>query len=44
MSGGSSTTSDTTSNQINQIPQWMSDAGQQNYAYSQTVAQMHFQH
>ena len=43
MSGGSSTTSDTTSNQINQIPQWMSDAGQQNYAYAQNVAQQPLQ-
>ena len=38
MSGGSTSTSDTTSNQINQIPAWMTQAGQQNYAYAQNVA------
>jgi hypothetical protein len=43
MGGGSTTTQDTTSNQINQIPQWMSDAGQQNYAYAQNVAQQPLQ-
>ena len=43
MGGGSTTTSDTTSNQINQIPQWMSDAGQQNYAYAQNIAQQPLQ-
>jgi hypothetical protein len=37
MSGGS-TTSDTTTNQINQIPAWMTQAGEQNYAYAQNVA------
>ena len=42
MSGGS-TTNDTTTNQVNQIPQWMSDAGQQNYAYAQNVAQQPLQ-
>ena len=39
MGGGTTTTSDTTSNQVDQIPAWMSDAGQQNYAYAQQVAQ-----
>jgi hypothetical protein len=38
MSGGSTTTNDTTSNQINQIPAWMTQAGQQNYAFAQNVA------
>jgi hypothetical protein len=37
MSGGS-TTSDTTTNQINQIPAWMTQAGEQNYAFAQNVA------
>ena len=32
-----------TSNQFNQMPQWMSDAGQQNYAYAQKVAQQPLQ-
>jgi hypothetical protein len=43
MSGGSTTTNDTTSNQINQIPAWMTQAGQQNYAYAQNVAQQPLQ-
>ena len=42
MSGGS-TTSDTTTNQINQIPAWMTQAGEQNYAYAQNVAQQPLQ-
>ena len=38
--GGSTSTTDSsgTSSQINQIPQWMSDAGQQNYALAQNIA------
>jgi hypothetical protein len=36
--GSSTTTQDTTSNQINQIPAWMTQAGQQNYAFAQNVA------
>ena len=43
MSGGSTTTNDTTSNQVNQIPAWMTQAGQQNYAYAQNVAQQPLQ-
>jgi hypothetical protein len=38
MSGGGTTTTDTSSQSVNQIPQWMSQAGQQNYAYAQDVA------
>ena len=41
--GGGTTQQSGTSTQINQIPQWMSDAGQQNYAYAQTVAQQPLQ-
>jgi hypothetical protein len=37
MSGGTTEQSGT-STSINQIPQWMSDAGQQNYAFAQQVA------
>ena len=36
--GGGTTTQASQSNQVNQIPQWMSDAGQQNYAFAQKVA------
>ena len=36
--GGGTTTQASQSNSVNQIPQWMSDAGQQNYAFAQTVA------
>ena len=42
MSGGTTTQSGT-STQVNQIPQWMSDAGQQNYAYAQQVAEQPLQ-
>ena len=41
--GGSTSTTNTTSNQVNQIPQWMSDAGQQNYALAQQIAQQPLQ-
>ena len=37
MSGGTTQQSGT-STSVNQIPQWMSDAGQQNYAYAMQVA------
>lgn len=37
MSGGT-TTSDQQSQSVSQIPQWMQQAGQQNYAYAQDVA------
>ena len=43
MSGGSTTQSSGTSTSVNQIPAWMSDAGQQNYAYAQNVAQQPLQ-
>ena len=43
MSGGSTTQQSGTSTSINQIPQWMSDAGQQNYAYAQQVAEQPLQ-
>jgi hypothetical protein len=36
--GGGTTQQSGTSTSINQIPQWMSDAGQQNYAFAQQVA------
>jgi hypothetical protein len=42
MSGGTTTQSGT-STQVNQIPQWMSDAGQQNYAFAQQVAEQPLQ-
>ena len=42
MSGGTTQQSGT-STSINQIPQWMSDAGQQNYAYAQNVAEQPLQ-
>jgi hypothetical protein len=42
MSGGTTTQSGT-STQVNQIPQWMSDAGQQNYAFAQKVAEQPLQ-
>ena len=42
MSGGTTTQSGT-STQINQIPQWMSDAGEQNYAFAQQVAEQPLQ-
>ena len=35
---GTTQTSDTQSQQVNQIPQWVSNAGQQNYAFAQGVA------
>ena len=38
MSGGSTTQESGTSTSVNQIPAWMSDAGQQNYAFAQQVA------
>ena len=41
--GGGTTQQSGTSTSVNQIPQWMSDAGQQNYAYAQTVAQQPLQ-
>ena len=36
--GGGTTTSDTQQQSIQQIPQWIQQAGQQNYAYAQDVA------
>ncbi len=36
--GGGTTQQSGTSTSINQIPQWMSDAGQKNYAYAEQVA------
>jgi hypothetical protein len=36
--GGGTTEQSGTSTSINQIPQWMSDAGQKNYAFAQQVA------
>ena len=42
MSGGTTQQSGT-STSVNQIPQWMSDAGQQNYAYAQQVAEQPLQ-
>ena len=41
--GGGTTQQSGTSTSVNQIPQWMSDAGQQNYAYAQTVAEQPLQ-
>ena len=38
MSGGSTTTQAAQTQQVNSIPQWVSDAGQQNYAFAQNVA------
>ena len=43
MGGGSTTQSSGTSTSVNQIPAWMSDAGQQNYAYAQNVAEQPLQ-
>jgi hypothetical protein len=43
MSGGSTTQSSGTSTSVNQIPQWMSEAGQQNYAFAQNVAEQPLQ-
>jgi Chaperone of endosialidase len=42
MSGGT-TTSDQQSQSVTQIPQWMQQAGQQNYAYAQDVASLPLQ-
>ena len=42
MSGGTTQQSGT-STSVNQIPQWMSDAGEQNYAYAQQVAEQPLQ-
>ena len=42
MSGGTTQQSGT-STSVNQIPQWMTDAGQQNYAYAQQVAEQPLQ-
>ena len=42
MSGGT-TTQASQSNQVNQIPQWMTNAGQQNYAFAQQVAEQPLQ-
>jgi hypothetical protein len=42
MSGGT-TTQASQSTQVNQIPQWMTDAGQQNYAFAQQVAEQPLQ-
>ena len=42
MNGGTTQQSGT-STSVNQIPQWMSDAGQQNYAYAQQVAEQPLQ-
>lgn len=36
--GSNTTTQDTQSTQVNQIPQWVQNAGQQNYAFAQNVA------
>jgi Chaperone of endosialidase len=36
--GGGQSTQDTSSQSVTQIPQWMQQAGQQNYAYAQDVA------
>jgi hypothetical protein len=41
--GGGTTQQSGTSTSVNQIPQWMSDAGQQNYAYAQQVAEQPLQ-
>ncbi len=43
MSGGSTTQSSGTSTAVNQIPQWMTDAGQQNYGFAQQVAEQPLQ-
>ena len=42
MSGGTTQQSGT-STQVNQIPQWMTNAGQQNYAFAQQVAEQPLQ-
>ena len=41
--GGGTTTQDSQSTQVNQIPAWMSNAGQQNYAFAQKVAEQPLQ-
>ena len=41
--GGGTTTQASQSTQVNQIPAWMSDAGQQNYAFAQKVAEQPLQ-
>jgi len=38
MGGSTSTTNTSSSQSMNQIPQWINDAGQQNYAYAQDIA------
>ena len=43
MSTGGTTQQSGTSTSVNQIPQWMTDAGQQNYAYAQQVAEQPLQ-
>ena len=43
MSGGTTTTTNNNSTQANEIPQWMTDAGQQNYAFAQQVAEQPLQ-
>ena len=43
MSTGGTTQQSGTSTSINQIPQWMTDAGEQNYAYAQQVAEQPLQ-
>ncbi len=43
MSTGGTTTQASQSTAVNQIPQWMSDAGQQNYAFAQQVAEQPLQ-
>jgi hypothetical protein len=41
--GGGTTQQSGTTTQVNQIPAWMTDAGQQNYAYAQQVAEQPLQ-
>ncbi len=43
MSTGGTTTQASQSTSVNQIPQWMSNAGQQNYAFAQQVAEQPLQ-
>ena len=41
--GGSDTTQDTTSQSVQQLPPWINDAAQQNYAFAQNVAEQPLQ-
>ena len=43
MGGGGTTTQASQSTSVNQIPQWMTDAGEQNYAFAQNVAEQPLQ-